>query len=61
MRQPPVQGELVDFRTGLHQALTGWADAAFELCEAALCAPTPVASVPSLSMEPAFRRSHGSL
>lgn len=69
MSQPPVQGvrtrcpssELVDFRAGLHQALTGWADAAFELCEAALCAPTPVASVPSLSMEPAFRRSHGSL
>jgi DDE superfamily endonuclease len=67
--QPSVQGvptrcprsELVDFRTGLHQALTGWADTAFELCEAALCAPAPVGSVPSLSMEPPFRRSHGSL
>ena len=45
----------------MHQALTGWADAAFELCEAALCAPAPVGSVPSLSMEPPFRRSHGSL
>ena len=40
---------------------TGWADAAFELCDAALCAPAPVGSVPTLSLEPAFRRSHGSL
>lgn len=26
-----------------------------------LCAPSPVHSVPTLSLEPAFRRSHGSL
>ena len=41
--------------------LTGWADAAFELTDAALCLPTPVASVPALCLEPVFRRSHGSL
>jgi hypothetical protein len=41
--------------------LTAWADALFELCDAALCAPAPVGSVPSLSLEPVFRRSHGSL
>jgi hypothetical protein len=41
--------------------LTSWADATFELCDAALCAPAPVASVPVLSLEPIFRRSHGSL
>jgi hypothetical protein len=27
----------------------------------ALCVPAPVGSVPSLSLEPVFRRSHGSL
>lgn len=52
---------LVDFRADFHRALTGWADTAFELCEAALCLPAPVSSVPSLSLEPVFRRSHGSL
>jgi len=49
------------FRAGFHRALTGWADAAFELTDAVLCLPTPVASVPALSLEPVFRRSHGSL
>lgn len=28
---------------------------------AVLCAPAPVTSVPTLSLEPVFRRSHGSL
>ncbi len=49
------------FRAGFHCTLTGWADAAFELTDALLCQPTPVASVPALSLEPQFRRSHGSL
>jgi len=49
------------FRTGFYRCLTRWADATFELCDAALCAPAPVASVPVLSLEPIFRRSHGSL
>src|ERR1035437_6521141 len=49
------------FRTGFYRCLSGWADTAFELCDAALCAPAPVASVPVLSLEPIFRRSHGSL
>ena len=49
------------FRRDFHSTLTGWADAAFELTDAALCAPAPVSSVPTLSLEPAFRRSHGSL
>lgn len=49
------------FRRDFHGALTCWADAAFELTDAALCAPAPVSSVPTLSLEPAFRRSHGSL
>ena len=54
-------GALAHFRAGFFSCLTGWADAAFELCDAALCAPAPVTSVPTLSLEPAFRRSHGSL
>jgi DDE superfamily endonuclease len=53
--------EVRDFRSALRQCLCPWGDALFELCDAALCSPTPVASVPSLSLEPEFRRSHGSL
>jgi DDE superfamily endonuclease len=49
------------FRSGFYRCLTRWADATFELCDAALGAPAPVASVPALSLEPIFRRSHGSL
>lgn len=49
------------FRTGFHRSWTSWPDAGFELCEAMLCAPAPVSSVPTLSLEPVFRRSHGSL
>lgn len=66
--QPPTTAtatadldRLSSFRTGFHQTLTGWADACFELCEAVLCSPSPVSSIPSLSLEPCFRRSHGSL
>ena len=52
---------LTGFRAGLHQCWTSWPDAAFELTDTVLCMPSPVASVPALSLEPAFRRSHGSL
>jgi hypothetical protein len=52
---------LTEFRQDLFGTLTCWGDALFELCDASLCLPTPVASVPSLSLEPVFRRSHGSL
>ena len=53
--------ELREFRSLLRQCLSPWGDALFELCDAALCSPAPVGSVPSLSLEPEFRRSHGSL
>jgi DDE superfamily endonuclease len=52
---------LIGFRNSVHDALFGWGDALFELCDALLCAPGPVGSVPALSLEPVFRRSHGSL
>ncbi len=52
---------LVGFRDTLFGCLTGWGDALFELCDAALTVPAAVGSVPSLSLEPVFRRSHGSL
>jgi hypothetical protein len=52
---------LRDLRTELYGCLTKWGDALFELCDAALCAPGALHSVPSLSLEPTFRRSHGSL
>ena len=51
----------VGFREAFYGCLSGWADALFELCDATLCAGPPVGSVPSLSLEPVFRRSHGSL
>ncbi len=52
---------LVGFRSDLYGCMTRWSDALFELCDATLCSPSPVASVPSLSLEPMFRRGHGSL
>ncbi len=54
-------GRLAEFRAGFYGCLTRWPDALFELADAALCAPGPLHSVPSLSLEPEFRRSHGSL
>jgi hypothetical protein len=53
--------ELATFRRDFYGSLRRWGDALFELCDAALCASGPVGSVPALSLEPGFRRSHGSL
>ena len=63
---PPPAGagalsQLVEFRAGLHGCFVRWGDALFELADATLCAPGAVGSVPALSLEPEFRRSHGSL
>jgi hypothetical protein len=58
---PGALSQLVEFRQGLHGCCRRWGDALFELADATLCAPSPVASVPALSLEPEFRRSHGSL
>ena len=49
------------FRSVFYSCLTTWGDTLFELCDALLCASGPVHSVPSLSLEPEFSRSHGSL
>ncbi len=61
IKQVTQMGELVRFRSDLYGCLTGWGDALFELCDAVLCSPAPVSSVPGLSLEPTFRRSHGSV
>ncbi|MGH9918341.1 MAG: transposase, partial [Nitrososphaerales archaeon] len=53
--------QLLEFRRELYRCMRSWGDALFELADAALCAPGPVGSVPALSLEPVFRRSHGSL
>ncbi len=58
---PHPPAGLVGFREALYGCLDGWADALFELADALLCAPGPVSSVPALSLEPEFRRGHGSL
>jgi hypothetical protein len=52
---------LLGYRAGLYGSFTRWGDALFELCDAVLCSAGPVHSVPSLSLEPEFSRSHGSL
>jgi DDE superfamily endonuclease len=57
----PEGAQLVEFRQRLHSCLTRWPDALFELTDAALCASGAVGSVPRLSLEPEFTRSHGSL
>ncbi len=49
------------FRRRLYATFSSWGDALFELTDAALCASGPVTSVPKLSLEPEFSRSHGSL
>jgi hypothetical protein len=53
--------QLIEFREGFYGCLWRWSDALFELADATLCAPGAVGSVPALSLEPEFRRSHGSL
>ena len=48
------------FRAGLHACFTRRGDALFELADAMLCAQGPVRSPVELSLEPEFRRRHGS-
>jgi hypothetical protein len=53
---------LREFRSGFYRSWSGWwADAGFEACDSLLCSAGPVSSVPGLSVEPVFRRGHGSL
>jgi hypothetical protein len=52
---------LSEFRSRFYACLGPWPDTLFELCEALLCAPGAVGSLPRLSLEPIFRRGHSSL
>lgn len=52
---------LVAFRQQLHHCFSRRADALSELTDAILCADGPVRSPAELSMEPEFRRGHGSV
>jgi hypothetical protein len=58
---PAKKAALIEFREDFFASLSSWGDALFELTDAVLCAPGAVSSVPSLSLEPVFRRSHGSV
>lgn len=58
---PSDTAALQGFRDDFYGCLDGWRDALFELTDALLCCPSPVTSVPHLSLEAVFRRSHGSL
>lgn len=53
--------ELIGFRRDFYSCLRRWGDALFELADAALCSAGAISSVPALSLEPCFTRSHGSL
>ena len=48
------------FRQDFYRCLTKRADAMFELCDAVLCAPGPVTSLPE-TMEAVHRRGHGAM
>ncbi len=63
MPAPPTAqaAALMTFRQALYATMTSWGDTLFELTDATLCTCSPVASVPHLSLEPCFRRSHCSL
>lgn len=49
------------FRRQLYTSMGRWGDALFELTDAVLSMAGPVTSIPHLSLEAPFRRSHGSL
>src|SRR5690625_7095042 len=53
--------EVITFRQGCYQSWGLWAAAAFELTEAVVCSPTPVAPVRALSWERVCIRSHATL
>lgn len=61
MGRSRATNELIEFRAGLFACCTRWGDALFELADAGLCSGGPIGSVPTLSLEPEFTRSHGSL
>jgi hypothetical protein len=51
---------LAAFRRAVYGSLDRWPDALFELCDAVLCMPGPVMSLPELSLVGVHRRGHGS-
>ena len=58
---PEKVNELKIVREKIYDTFIRWPDALFELGDALLDASGAVGSVPALSLEPIFRRSHGSL
>ncbi|MEC4020000.1 transposase [Streptomyces sp. H27-D2] len=65
LQEPPSRveslSEISRFRAGLHACFTRRGDTLFELADAMLCAQGPVRSPVELSLEPEFRRGHGSV
>jgi hypothetical protein len=53
--------QLGGFRAELHACFPRRADALFELGDALLCAPGPVASLPHLGLEPVHQRGWASV
>jgi DDE superfamily endonuclease len=61
MHEQDATGSLAVFREELRRCLTRRADAMFELADALASSPARVGSLPGLSLEPEFRRGHGSV
>jgi hypothetical protein len=61
MHVQDATGSLATFRGELCRCLTRRADALFELADALASTPERVGSLPGLSLEPEFRRGHGSV
>ena len=59
--QPSQVLSLNEFRSRFYRCLKPYGDTLFELTDALLISPSPVTSLPMLSVEPPFQRKHGSL
>jgi hypothetical protein len=52
---------LITLRVGIHASFSARADTLFEMTDALSCDPTPLPSLPYLSLRPEHRRGHGAL
>jgi hypothetical protein len=60
-KQSARQDLLINFRDGFRRCLHRWGDVLFELTDSLLVGPPAVTSLPALSLEACFSRSHSSL
>lgn len=61
MKKAQSLSALSRFRAGLYACLPRRADSLFELCDAMLCADSPVTSLPELTLLAEHQRGHGAM